>query len=170
MKLIKKSSMAALLGLFALTVAATMPAKAETNPFAVANVMTIVAADAHEDGKCGEGKMKDKAKGKCGEGKCGEGKAKAMAEGKCGEDKMKAHAKGKCGEGKCGEGKAKAHAEGKCGEDKMKAHAKGKCGEWFFSFIAITLSKCSMRYENKYSKARCFIEQQLAIEISMFRQ
>jgi len=123
MKLIKKSSIAALLGLFALTVAATMPAKAETNPFAVQNVMTIVAGDGHENGKCGEGKAKEKVKGKCGEGKCGEGKAKAMAEGKCGEGK--AMAKGKCGEGKCGEGKAKA--KGKCGEGKAKA--KGKCGE-----------------------------------------
>ena len=55
MKLIKKSSIAALLGLFALTVAATMPAKAETNPFAVQNTMTIVSADDHEKGKCGEG-------------------------------------------------------------------------------------------------------------------
>ncbi|MGB1264054.1 MAG: hypothetical protein ACPG52_14185, partial [Cognaticolwellia sp.] len=96
MKLIKKSSMAALLGLFALTAALTMPAKAETNPFAVQDVMTIVSADEQKkgkcgEGKCGEGKMKAKAKGKCGEGKCGEGK-------------MKRHAKGKCGEGKCGEG------------------------------------------------------------------
>ncbi|MBA6389188.1 hypothetical protein H4J38_00165 [Colwellia sp. BRX10-3] len=116
MKLIKKSSMAALLGLFALTVAATMPVKAETNPFAVQNVMTIVSADGHENGKCGEGKMKDKAKGKCGEGKCGEGKMKDKAEGKCGE-------------GKCGEGKMKDKAKGKCGESKMKHKAKGKCGE-----------------------------------------
>ncbi len=97
MKLIKKSSIAALLGLFALTVAATMPAKAETNPFAVQNTMTIVSADDHEKGKCGEGKCgeskmkaKAKAKGKCGEGKCGETKAKTKAKGKCGE--------GKCGE------------------------------------------------------------------------
>ena len=92
MKLIKKSSIAALLGLFALTVAVTMPAKAETNPFAVQDVMTIVSADDHKKGKCGEGKCgegKAKAKGKCGEGKCGEGKKKAK--------------KGKCGEGKCGE-------------------------------------------------------------------
>ncbi|MFT5812892.1 MAG: putative low-complexity protein [Psychroserpens sp.] len=116
MKLIKKSSMAALLGLFALTVAATMPVKAETNPFAVQNLMTIVSADGHEDGKCGEGKMKDKAKGKCGEGKCGEGKMKDKAKGKCGEGKMKDKAKGKCGEGKCGEGKMKDKSKGKCGE------------------------------------------------------
>ena len=107
MKLIKKSSIAALLGIFALTVAATMPAKAETNPFAVQDVMTIVSADDHEKGKCGEGKcgeskMKDAAKGKCGEGKCG-GEAKTKKEGKCGE-------------GKCGEGKAKGAKEGKCGE------------------------------------------------------
>ena len=121
MKLIKKSSIAALLGLFALTVAATMPVKAETNPFAVQNVMTIVSADDHEkgkcgEGKCGEGKMKAKAKGKCGEGKCG-------------ESKMKAEAKGKCGEGKCGESKMKAKAEGKCGEGKAKKATESKCGE-----------------------------------------
>ncbi len=130
MKLIKKSSIAALLGLFALTVAATMPVKAETNPFAVPNVMTIVSADGHENGKCGEGKLKEKVDGKCGEAKM---KAKGKCgEGKCGEAKMKAKAKGKCGEGKCGEAKMKAKGkcgEGKCGEAKMKAKAKGKCGE-----------------------------------------
>ena len=113
MKLIKKSSIAALLGLFALTVAATMPVKAETNPFAVQNVMTIVSADDHEkgkcgEGKCGEGKMKAKAKGKCGEGKCGDKKA----EGSCGDKKE---------EGKCGDKKA----EGSCGDKKEE----GKCGE-----------------------------------------
>ena len=116
MKLIKKSSIAALLGLFALTAAATMPAKAETNPFAVQNVMTITSADEHEKGKCGEGKVKKMKEGKCGEGKCG-------------EDKMKHKAKGKCGEGKCGEDKMRGKAKGKCGEDKMKDKAKGKCGE-----------------------------------------
>jgi uncharacterized low-complexity protein len=116
MKLIKKSSIAALLGLFVLTVAATIPVQAETNPFAVQNVMTIVSADGHENGKCGEGKCgegKAKVKTKT-EGKCGEGKAKT--EGKCGESKMKTKAKGKCGEGKCGEGKATKAKEGKCGE------------------------------------------------------
>ena len=82
MKLIKKSSIVALLGLFVLTVAATMPVQAETNPFAVQNVMTIVSADGHENGKCGEGKC---GEGKCGEGKCGEGKATKAKEGKCGE-------------------------------------------------------------------------------------
>ena len=118
MKLIKKSSIAALLGLFVLTVAATMPVQAETNPFAVQNVMTIVSADGHENGKCGEGKCGEgKTKAKT-EGKCGEGKAKteAKTEGKCGESKMKTKAKGKCGEGKCGEGKATKAKEGKCGE------------------------------------------------------
>ena len=99
MKLLKKSSMTALLGLFALTLAVSTPAKAETNPFEAQSITTIVAADAN--GKCGEGKKADK-------GKCGEGKM----------DK-----KGKCGEGKCGEGK-KAK-KGKCGEGKSKAK---KCG------------------------------------------
>tara|TARA_R110001592_G_scaffold4616_2_gene25894 strand:+ start:204 stop:524 length:321 start_codon:yes stop_codon:yes gene_type:complete len=106
MKLIKKSSIAALLSIFALTVAATMPVKAETNPFAVQDVMTIVSADDE--------------KGKCGEGKCGEGKMK---------DKAKDAAKGKCGEGKCGESKMKDAAKGKCGEGKAKDAKEGKCGE-----------------------------------------
>ena len=105
MKIVKKSSLVALMSIFAVAMAFTAPAKAEVNPF---EVETLVAAD-HGDGH----------KGKCGEGKCGEGKKDAKGkcgEGKCGEGKK--HAKGKCGEGKCGEGKKK---KGKCGE--------GKCGE-----------------------------------------
>ena len=107
MNLLKKSGLAAIMGLLAFSVFASNVAKAETNPFSAQNLVTFAAEEASE-GKCGEGKAK--AKGKCGEGKCGEGKAKA---------------KGKCGEGKCGEGKGKA--KGKCGEGKAKA--KGKCGE-----------------------------------------
>ena len=93
MNIIKKSSVAALLSIFAMAAVFSMPAKAENNPFESQELMTIVAAGDNHDHKCGEGKDKDK-KGKCGEGKCGEGKAK----------------KGKCGEGKCGESKTK-----KCG-------------------------------------------------------
>jgi len=122
MKLFKKSSMTALLGLFALTLAVTTPAKAETNPFETKSMTTIVAADA--SGKCGEGKKA--SKGKCGEGKCGE--SKKAKKGKCGEGKCgegKKAKKGKCGEGKCGEGKKAS--KGKCGEGKMEK--KGKCGE-----------------------------------------
>jgi len=136
MNIIKKSTMSALAGILALTLAATLPAKAETNPFASQSLMTFesVSDDKKADAKCGEGKMATKAKGKCGEGKCGEGKMKAKAKGKCGEGKCgegKMKAKGKCGEGKmaekgkCGEGKMAG--KGKCGEGKMKA--KGKCGE-----------------------------------------
>ncbi|AOW78342.1 hypothetical protein A3Q34_16750 [Colwellia sp. PAMC 20917] len=115
MKILKKSSLTALLGLFALTLAISAPVKAEINPFETKSIVTITTADA--SGKCGEGKADEKAKcgegkadkkGKCGEGKCGEGKA----------DK-----KGKCGEGKCGEGKA--DKKGKCGETKTDAK---KCG------------------------------------------
>ncbi len=120
MNLLKKSSLAAVVGLLAFTALTSNIAKAETNPFAAQELVTIVSHDG--DGKCGEGKMKDSAKkGKCGEGKCGEGKMKASAK------------KGKCGEGKCGEGKMKASAkkgkcgEGKCGEGKMKEKSK-KCG------------------------------------------
>ncbi len=119
MNLLKKSGLAAVMGLLAFSVFASNVAKAETNPFAAQDLVTFVAEGASE-GKCGEGK----GKGKCGEGKCGESKAKAKAKGKCGEGKCgesKVKAKGKCGEGKCGEAKAK----GKCGESKDKAK---KCG------------------------------------------
>ena len=84
MKLIKKSSIAALLSVFALSLAVSTSAKAEVNPFAAQNVMTITSPDGHE-------------KGKCGEGKCGGDKAASMAEGK-----MEKAKEGKCGEGKCG--------------------------------------------------------------------
>jgi len=122
MSLIKQTTIAALVGVFTLSVFFTAPAKADTNPFASQELMTVVSMDDKDKSKCGEGKTK--AKGKCGEGKCGEGKAKAKGkcgEGKCGEGKAKA--KGKCGEGKCGEGKSKA--KGKCGEGKAKDK---KCG------------------------------------------
>ena len=110
MNLLKKSGLAAVMGLLALSVFASNVAKAEVNPFASQDLVTFAP----------EGESEGKAKAKCGEGKCGESKAKAKAkcgEGKCGESKAKA--KAKCGEGKCGESKAKAKA--KCGE--------GKCGE-----------------------------------------
>ncbi len=79
-------------------------AKAESNPFAADDLVTIASTTNDNkcgEGKCGEGKMKAAKKGKCGEGKCGEGK-------------MKAAKKGKCGEGKCGEGKMKDKSK-KCG-------------------------------------------------------
>ena len=86
MSIIKKSSVAALLSIFALSAMVTVPAQAESNPFATQNLMTISASDGHKqdkcgEGKCGEGKAKKLTKGKCGEGKCGEGKAKTQ---KCG--------------------------------------------------------------------------------------
>ena len=122
MSILKKSSIAALLSIFALSAMGTLPAKAESNPFAAQNLMTISAPDGHKqdkcgEGKCGEAKAKKLTKGKCGEGKCGEAKAKKLTkgkcgEGKCGEAKAKKLTKGKCGEGKCGEAKAKTH---KCG-------------------------------------------------------
>jgi uncharacterized low-complexity protein len=135
MKLLKKSSMTALLGLFALSLAVSAPVKAETNPFETQSIVTIVAEEATS--KCGEGK--DAKKGKCGEGKCGEGKT--AKKGKCGEGKDAK--KGKCGEGKCGEGKAAKKGkcgEGKCGEGKKAK--KGKCGE----------GKCG---ENKAKAKKC---------------
>ncbi|GAA5130498.1 hypothetical protein GCM10025767_01610 [Thalassotalea piscium] len=110
MNIIKKSSLAVLLSIFALSSVVSNLAKAESNPFESQGV--IVSVDQEQ-------------KDKCGEGKCGEAKMKAH-KGKCGEAKMK-EMKGKCGEGKCGEAKMKAH-KGKCGEAKMK-EMKGKCGE-----------------------------------------
>jgi uncharacterized low-complexity protein len=100
MTLLKKSGLAAIMGLLAFSVFASNVAKAEVNPFASQDLVTFAP----------EGESEGKAKGKCGEGKCGESKMKAKAkgkcgEGKCGESKMKAKAKGKCGEGKCGESK-----------------------------------------------------------------
>jgi len=97
MNIIKKTSIAALLSVFAFSALVTLPAKAEVNPFEAQGIVSIVGHDGEEKGKCGEGKKAMK-KGKCGEGKCGEGK--------------KAMKKGKCGEGKCGEGKKKTK---KCG-------------------------------------------------------
>ena len=105
MNIIKKSTAAAFISLFALTTFLTLPAKAEVNPFADQTIMTVASDDKKD--KCGEGKCgetKKAAKGKCGEGKCGE--TKKAAKGKCGEGKCgetKKAAKGKCGEGKCGE-------------------------------------------------------------------
>ena len=90
MKLLKKSGLAAMMGLLAFSVFASNVAKAEVNPFSAQTLVTFIAEDATK-AKCGEGKCgenKAKAKAKCGEGKCGENKAKA----KCGEGKSK-----KCG-------------------------------------------------------------------------
>ncbi|MDT8282206.1 MAG: hypothetical protein RQ982_05260 [Gammaproteobacteria bacterium] len=107
-----KKSLAVVLGTtFSAAMSASPVVNADANPFGMQNLEGGYIQVAEAEGKCGEGKGKAKAEGKCGEGKCGEGKDKAKAEGKCGE--------GKCGEGKAKtEGKAKA--EGKCGE--------GKCG------------------------------------------
>ena len=114
MNIIKKSSAAVLISLLAFSLFTSNVVKAEPNPFAAAELVTIVADEADvKKGKCGEGKMKTAKKGKCGEGKCGEGK-------------MKTAKKGKCGEGKCGEGKMKDAKKGKCGEGKMKDAKKGK--------------------------------------------
>ena len=125
MNIVKKSSIAAVLGLLTFSLFASNVAKAETNPFAANELVTIAAE--HTDTKCGEGKAKDGKKGKCGEGKCGEGKMKDHKKGKCGEGKMTNHEQGKCGEGKMKAAKKEKCGEGKCGEGKMKDKSK-KCG------------------------------------------
>ncbi len=53
MNIIKKSSIAALLSVFAFSAMVTMPAKAETNPFAAQDMVTIVKHDGDKKGKCG---------------------------------------------------------------------------------------------------------------------
>ena len=73
---------------FAISLAASPVAMADTNPFS----MTKLSSEAPvqlASGKCGEGKCGGKGdkEGKCGEGKCGGDKGKT---------------EGKCGEGKCG--------------------------------------------------------------------
>ena len=45
MSLIKQTSMVALVGIFALSVFVTTPAKADTNPFASHELMTVVSMD-----------------------------------------------------------------------------------------------------------------------------
>jgi uncharacterized low-complexity protein len=85
MNKVKITTFKVLLAIFALGFLTANIAKAESNPFAANDLVTIVLKD--NDNKCGEGK-------------CGEGKMKVAKKSKCGE--------GKCGEGKCGEGKMKA--------------------------------------------------------------
>ncbi len=80
---------------FVTTLAATAPASAAENPFA----MTEIA---------GGYMVAESAEGKCGEGKCGGSKEEAKADAKTG-------AEGKCGGSK---DEAKAGVEGKCGGSK----------------------------------------------------
>ena len=73
----KKSTLkpvAAALGTtFAVSLAVSPLANAAENPFSMNELSSgYMVADAHAEGKCGEGKCGDKKKeGKCGEGKCG---------------------------------------------------------------------------------------------------
>ena len=118
MNLFKKPLLIALTALFTLGLLTSNIAKADTNPFASADLMSITSEHVNHkcgEGKCGEAKAKSTKKAKCGEGKCGETKAKTTkkakcGEGKCGEAKAKETKQSKCGEGKCGEGETK-----KCG-------------------------------------------------------
>jgi uncharacterized low-complexity protein len=102
---------------FVTSLAGTSIANAAGNPFSMTELSSGYMVAGSAEGKCG-------GAAKAEEGKCGEGKMKQEAEGKCGEGKMKQEA-----EGKCGEGKMKEEAEGKCGEGKMKKETEGKCGE-----------------------------------------
>ena len=90
------------------SLASASAVNAAENPFAMTQLPGgYMVAEAHLEGKCGEGKCggaKKEGEGKCGEGKCG-GAAKSAEEGKCGEGKCggaKKEGEGKCGEGKCG--------------------------------------------------------------------
>ena len=103
-KLSAKSVVLAAGASFAISLAASPVAMADTNPFAMTKVTSNPMQVA--EGKCGEGKCggsEPTSEGKCGEGKCGGSKPKS--EGKCGEGKCggsKPKPEGKCGEGKCG--------------------------------------------------------------------
>lgn len=87
------------------TLGASMSSAAGDNPFVLHELSSgYQVADAHMEGKCGEGKCGEsdrESEGKTGEGKCGEGTKDA--EGKCGEaGESTKEMEGKCGEGKCG--------------------------------------------------------------------
>jgi len=90
---------------FAISLAASPVAMADSNPFGMTKLSNEAPMQL-ASGKCGEGKCggsKGEKEGKCGEGKCGGDKGKKegkCGEGKCGGDKGKKE--GKCGEGKCG--------------------------------------------------------------------
>ncbi len=93
---------------FAISLAASPVAMADSNPFGMTKLSTNSSMQL--------------ASGKCGEGKCGGGMAKdsdKKVEGKCGGNKDMS-------EGKCG-GDKKNMSEGKCGGDK-KDMSEGKCG------------------------------------------
>lgn len=99
---------------FAISLAASPVAMADSNPFGMTKLSTNssiqLATGKCGEGKCGGGGMKDmdkKAEGKCGEGKCGGKMDNKMKDGKCGGNK--------------------GMSEGKCGGDKDKMK-EGKCG------------------------------------------
>ncbi len=106
MKLTAKSIALAAGASFAISLAASPVAMADSNPFS----MTKLSADS----------SMQLATGKCGEGKCGGG-SKASQDAKCGG--MKGDSEGKCGGG------MKSENEGKCGGSKKKDKKEGKCGE-----------------------------------------
>ena len=104
-KISMKPVAVALGAVFITSLAGTSVANAAANPFSMTELSSgyMVAESDMKEGKCGEGKMKEK------EGKCGGSMDKSkMKEGKCGEGKMKEGMDkskmkdGKCGEGKCG--------------------------------------------------------------------
>jgi uncharacterized low-complexity protein len=81
----------------ATSLAATTPASAAENPFAMSELSGGYMVAEMAEGKCGAEKKATM------EGKCGAEK-KATMEGKCGAEK-KMDKEGKCGEGKCGANK-----------------------------------------------------------------
>lgn len=115
MKFTAKSVALAAGASFAISLAASPVAMADSNPFSMTKVSGASSMQmAAMDGKCGEGKcggsmkkMDKKAEGKCGEGKCGGKMDDKMKDGKCGGNKGMS-------EGKCG-GSKKGMSEGKCG-------------------------------------------------------
>jgi uncharacterized low-complexity protein len=80
----------------ATSLAATTPASAAENPFAMSELSSGYMVAEMAEGKCGGTKASEETK-TMKEGKCGEGKA---------SEETKTMKEGKCGEGKCGGTKA----------------------------------------------------------------
>jgi uncharacterized low-complexity protein len=136
----------------ATSLAATAPASAAENPFAMSELSSGYMVAEMAEGKCGEGKCGAKQtavkEGKCGEGKCGMKMMDADGDGAVtkeefmqghdamfgkmdanGDGVLDASERGSCmkmmKEGKCGEGKCGGAME----TDKAKPMMEGKCGE-----------------------------------------
>jgi uncharacterized low-complexity protein len=152
----------------ATSLAATTPANAAENPFAMSELSSGYMVAEMAEGKCG-GEKKAAEEGKCGEGKCG---AAMMGTSKTSDPK-----EGKCGAGKCdmkmmdadGDGavskeefmqahdgmfgKMDTNGDGVIDADEhsagMKMMKEGKCGG------AMATDKAKMMKEGKCGEGKC---------------